>query len=148
MPRPLDENLGDVYGYLAYSLDSRAAAEDLTRNTFERAGEEGIRVGAGDSRTRLALLGIAHRLARGADHAAGGDHAHPSAPVARALRDLPRRDRAILALRYGARLGAPEAARVLEMSDAEAQRAFSRALRRLRTALEREEREEDEQPEA
>ena len=148
MPRPLDENLGAVYGYLAYIVDSRSIAEELTQATFERAADEGVPSDAADSRTRLALLAIAHRLARGAREPADGADAHPDAAVARALRDLPRRERAVLALRYGARLSGAEAARVLELAEPAAQRSFSRALRRLRTALEREERGEDEHREA
>ena len=141
MARPFEEHVADVYGYLSYRLGSRAAAEELTRATFENGARGGIALGAAGAEARISLLAIAHRLAashRGAG-TANGDR-QVSAELARALAQLPERERAVLALRYGARLSVSKAALVLGQSEGDVRRSFSRGLRRLRTELEREER--------
>jgi DNA-directed RNA polymerase specialized sigma24 family protein len=141
MSHRFEEHVPSVYGYLSYRLGSQTAAEELTLATLESGALGGVAVGAGVGETKTSLLAIAHRLA--ASHPAAGTASgdpRVSAELARALEQLPARERAVLALRYGARLSGPEAALVLGQSEADANRWFSRGLRRLRTDLEREER--------
>ena len=141
MVRPFEAHVADVYGYLSYRLGSQAAAEELTRATFESGALEGVALGAAGSEARISLVAIAHRLAAShpvADRANGNRQVSPE--LASALERLPERERATLALRYGARLSESQAALVLGESKPAVRRWFSRGLRRLRTELEREDR--------
>jgi DNA-directed RNA polymerase specialized sigma24 family protein len=140
--RLYEENVTDVYGYLVYRLGSRAEAEASTRATFERAFGESAPFGADRERDRVRLLTIARTAAtgRGLARDVDGDDPGINPDLAAALERLDRLERAVLALRYGARLQLPGIARVLELSEDRARRALSRGLRRLRTELERQER--------
>ena len=57
-----DEHVWDVYGYLAYRLGSRADAEDLTQQTFERALRRWSTFDARRGSMRTWLLAIAHNV--------------------------------------------------------------------------------------
>ena len=57
-----DEHIWDVYGYLAYRLDSREEAEDLTQVTFERALRAWRRYDSRRAAPRTWLLSIAHNI--------------------------------------------------------------------------------------
>ena len=138
--RLYEENVTDVYGYLVYRLGSRADAEALTRATFERAFDEAAPFGADREQDRVRLLTIARTTATGLARDVDGDDPGIDPDLAAALERLDRVERAVLALRYGARLQVPGIARVLDLSEQRARRALSRGLRRLRTELEREER--------
>jgi DNA-directed RNA polymerase specialized sigma24 family protein len=140
--RLYEESVSDVYGYFVYRLGSRAAAEASTRATFERALRDPEPFGSDSDRDRVRLLTIARATAaeRSRPGAIDGDDPGMSAELAAALDRLERVERAVLALRYGARLEAPEIARVLDLSETRTRRALSRGLRRLRTELELEER--------
>jgi RNA polymerase sigma-70 factor (ECF subfamily) len=153
-----DEHIWDVYGYLAYRLDSREEAEDLAQLTFERALRAWDRYDSRKAAPRTWLLSIAHNLlidhyrssaARpatvpddaAAEHErgveAGPEHDLGLSPeLARALATLSQRDREVLALRFGGELTGPEIAELLDLSLANVQQILSRALRRLRAYLE------------
>jgi len=160
-----DEHVWDIYGYLAYRLGSRADAEDLTQLTFERAFRAWGKFDPSRASARTWLLAIARnaltdhrrrdRSARtntigegGIDEAALPASEGPEASTGispeleQALAVLGRRERTVIALRFGGGLKGPEIAEVLGLSVANVQQLMSRALRRLRTELERGEREE------
>lgn len=134
-----EEHLAEVYGYLAYQVGSRAEAEHLTRATFERASSEAGVFGSSPEQTRVSLLRIAHRSSAGSRNGkrpAVGDPCM-SAELADALARLERRERSVLALRFGARLSGRDTAVVLDLAEEDVRRLLSRGLRRLRTELER-----------
>jgi RNA polymerase sigma-70 factor (ECF subfamily) len=155
-----DEHIWDVYGYLAYRLDSREEAEDLTQATFERALRAWGRFDSRRATPRTWLLSIAHNLlidhyraARARpvtvaeDLTAERDHGVQPGPdydpgisveMATALAGLSQRDREVIALRFGGQLSGPEIAGLLGLSLANVQQILSRSLRRLRSTLERE----------
>ena len=137
--RLYEENVSDVYGYLAYRLGSRAGAEASTQATFERAYREPVPLGNDSHQDRVRLLTIARAAAVDRGSTAERDRDDPGLgpDLVAALERLERVERAALALRYGARLEISEIARVLDLSEARARRALSRGLRRLRTELER-----------
>ena len=142
----------DVYGYLAFRVRSPEEAEDLTRETFERA----LKAWPFDSRRaepRTWLLGIARRAyidsrGRGAAVPAGRPEGRsssagprpeerlgPDPELAAALRKLKRPERDAIALCFGAELSIADVAEVTGTSVADAQQILSRSLRRLRALL-------------
>jgi RNA polymerase sigma-70 factor (ECF subfamily) len=153
-----DDHVWDVYGFLAYRLNSREQAEDLTQATFERALRAWGRFDPERSAPKTWLLAIANNLL--IDHyradkssrnsaldeefpeAALPSHPGPdsdlglSAELATALQSLTERDRHVVALRFGGDLTGPEIAEMLELTLANVQQILSRALRRMRTLLE------------
>ncbi len=153
-----DEHLARVYGFFAYRVSSRADAEDLTQQTFERALRAWDRFDPGRASVATWLVAIARNLlidhyrahaARAATVALDDvdPQALPSAEevtaglgldaaLDRALSELADREREILALRFGADLTGPEIADVTGLTLANVQQIISRSLRRLRTALE------------
>jgi DNA-directed RNA polymerase specialized sigma24 family protein len=138
--RLYEENVSDVYGYLVYRLGSRADAELSTRATFERAFGESAPFGNDREQDRVRLLTIARTTATGLARDVDGGDPGLDPDLAAALERLDRVERAVLALRYGARLQLPGIARVLDLSEDRARRSLARGLRRLRTELERQER--------
>jgi RNA polymerase sigma factor (sigma-70 family) len=155
-----DEQVWNVYGFFGYRLTSREEAEDLTQLTFERAlrAWDGFDERRGSARTWL--LAIAHNLL--VDHyrrsssvrqepileGEAGDamlgQADPlddrlglAPELEAALGKLDDRERELLALRFGGDLTGPEIAEVTGLSLANVQQILSRALRGLRTELER-----------
>jgi RNA polymerase sigma-70 factor, ECF subfamily len=139
-------------------LRSRADAEDLTQQTFERALRAWDRFDPGRATVATWLVAIARNLlidhyrarASGATTVALDDvdpQALPTAEgtsaalgldaeLAQALSELAERDREILALRYGADLTGPEIADATGLTLANVQQIISRSLRRLRSTLE------------
>src|SRR5262245_40482659 len=123
-----DEHVWGVYGFLAYRLRSRADAEDLTQQTFERALRAWGRYDASRGSVGTWLIAIARNLL--VDHLRANrsasqrplDDVDESALVAaadrpdlglaseleRALSRLGDREREIIALRFGADLTGPE----------------------------------------
>ncbi len=130
------EQISAVYAYLAYRHGCRAEAEELTYATFERALEQGL-LGANGRSTRVSLLGIARELTSDRDPRAGSGADDPGVPadLAAALDSLGRRERSVIALRYGGELGASEISRLLKLDPESVRRVHSRGLRRLRTQL-------------
>jgi RNA polymerase sigma factor (sigma-70 family) len=157
--RLFDEHVWDVYGFVAYRIGNRAAAEDLTQQTFERALRAWHRFDPTRAQPRTWLLAIARNLV--VDHyrrdrsnlhrpigeggvgeeqlpiQAGPEVSGVSPDLAAALSTLSARDREVVALRFGADLRGPEIARMLGLQLANVQQILSRSLRRLRAELER-----------
>jgi RNA polymerase sigma-70 factor (ECF subfamily) len=147
-----------VYGFFAYRTGSRADAEDLTQQTFERAWRSWSRFDPGRARVSTWLISIARNVL--IDHyrahapkggeipldgvepealptVNGGDPDLGLAPeLAHALSSLADREREILALRYGADLRSPEIAHLMGLSVSNVQQITSRTLRHLREVLE------------
>jgi RNA polymerase sigma-70 factor (ECF subfamily) len=139
-----NEHLSGVYGYLAYRLGSRADAEHLTEVTFERAMEswsDAPSPSAGARKTWLLKLArsVVADYGRIADADAARRRAEEdpavSPEVAEALEHLGRRERTVVALRFGGGLKTDEIAEVLDMSPASSRRLLSLGLRRVRTEL-------------
>jgi RNA polymerase sigma-70 factor (ECF subfamily) len=150
-----DEHVWQVYGFFAYRLGSRADAEDLTQQTFERA----LRAWRGydESRASVAtwLLVIARNLLidhRRADRSTrltsveeGEVDSLPADPdeprlgldpaLERALAQLGPREQELIALRFGGDLAGPEIAQLTGLTLANVQQILSRALRRMRANI-------------
>lgn len=159
------EHLSGVYGFFAYRLQAREDAEDLTQLTFERALRAWRRYDERKASVHTWLMAIARNLLvdhyreRGSkgtvpleDVLAGPapeslvEHAQYdlglSPELADALRLLGKREREVIALRYGADMEGPEIAKLLGLSLANVHQISSRALRKLRQELSPEEEEE------
>jgi RNA polymerase sigma-70 factor (ECF subfamily) len=149
-----EEHVWRVYGFLAYRLRDRHAAEDLTQATFERALRAWSRYDPRRSSEQTWLLAIArnllidfHRRDRSAlfeplDERAGPTVGDPSARLTNspelyeALATLDDRAREIIALRFGGDLTGPEIAELVGLTLANVQQITSRSLRKLRALLE------------
>lgn len=156
-----DEYVSRVYGYFAYRLRSRADAEDMTQLTFERAYAAWNRFDPRKGEVSTWLFAIARNAltdygrrkqarpfcAIPIDDASESDLPHRSGPeqrlgldpsLAAALGRLSRRERGLLALRYGADLRGSEIAELTDLSVDNVHQILSRALRRLRALLDTE----------
>jgi RNA polymerase sigma-70 factor (ECF subfamily) len=152
LSRVYEENVWHVYGFLAYRLRDREAAEDLTQLTFERALRAFSRFDPRRASERTWLLAIARNAL--IDHqrrgrrlssepldeaalssVAGPEDAIASVDLRAALTALPDREREVLALRYGAEMTGPEIAGLLGLSAANVHQIISRTLRKLRAEL-------------
>jgi RNA polymerase sigma factor (sigma-70 family) len=152
LSRVYEENVWHVYGFLAYRVRDREAAEDLTQVTFERATRAFGRFDPRRASARTWLLAIARNAL--IDHqrrgrrlstepldegsvsaAAGPEDAIDSVDLRAALTQLPDREREVLALRYGAQMTGPEIAASLGLSTANVDQIISRTLRKLRAEL-------------
>ncbi|MGH2950654.1 MAG: RNA polymerase sigma factor, partial [Solirubrobacterales bacterium] len=131
-----EQHVSDVYGYFVYRFGSRAEAEALTAITFERAFGEWKTMRSDWDGAGVLLMRIARDASADRRPAPDSDDSGIAQDLAAALASLERRERSVLALRYGARLRGPQIARVLEMSETSVRRVLSRGLRRLRTELE------------
>lgn len=153
-----EEHVWQVYGFFSYRLRTRADAEDLTQQTFERALRAWTRFDPARGTVLTWLMAIARNLL--IDHVRADrsarqrplDGAREAADPAlvltdtpdlglapdleQALRVLDGRDRELLALRYGADLTGREIADLTGLTLANVQQILSRALRRLRAGLE------------
>ncbi len=152
--RVYEEHVWRVYGFIAYRMGDRDAAEDLTQATFERALRAWSRFDRRRGSERTWLLAIAHNVL--VDHhrrrrptvlgpidenalgsVPGPEQRLGGAPeLLEALGALSERDREILALRYGGDLTGPEIAELLGLSVANVHQIVSRSLRTLRGLLE------------
>jgi RNA polymerase sigma-70 factor (ECF subfamily) len=158
--RVYDEHVWRVYGFLAYRLRDRDAAEDLTQATFERALRAWSRFDSRRASEITWLLAIArnllidhHRRDRSGLNEPLDERIAPGVPgpearfttspeLIEALATLPDRDREVLALRFGGDLNGPEIAAMLDLSLANVQQILSRSLRKLKTLLEADDRSE------
>ena len=150
-----ESNVDSVYGFFGYRVGSRADAEDLTQQTFERALRAWQRFDPDRGSPRTWLISIARNLLidhyrrdRSAAQEPIDDHlSHPElvveddgvglpAELAVALERLGDRERELIALRFGGELTGPEIAEVTGLSLANVQQILSRSLRRLRASLE------------
>jgi RNA polymerase sigma-70 factor (ECF subfamily) len=137
-----------VYAYAAYRLGPGPKAEDVTSETFERALKHRNSYKSSQGSPVSWMLGIARRVI--ADRAVQASQT-PVAEVAdtgeleqqsvtqlslqAAMRQLPERDRELLALRYGADLTGAQIADVLGQRTSAVEVALHRALQRLRGIL-------------
>ena len=151
-----DEHVWRVYGFLAYRLRSRQDAEDLTQLTFERAlrawgSYDDQRAGVGTWLIAIARNLLIDHLRSGAagprtvpgedsfDGLAADPDSHSigiDPDLERALADLSSRERELVALRFGGDLSGREIAELTGLTLANVQQILSRALRRMRAALE------------
>jgi RNA polymerase sigma-70 factor (ECF subfamily) len=144
-----------VYAYAAYRLGDGPDAEDVTSDTFERALRYRDSFDAKKGPPAAWLIGIARRCVddqlrvRGqeipsADEAFFDRSSSPgpaeTSPIrldlADAVASLDRRDRELIALRYGADLKAKDIAALLGQRTNTIEVALHRALDRLRLLLE------------
>jgi RNA polymerase sigma-70 factor, ECF subfamily len=143
----------DLYAYVASLLRDRAAAEDVTAQTFERAYRKRSSFNAKRGTERAWLFGIARNAAldelrrrkrRSALHTdpadegpAVEDHVETSArreTVRAALATLEASDRELIALKFYAGLTNPEIAKVIGTSQTNAGTRLHRAVSKLREA--------------
>ena len=139
-----------VYAYVAYRIGDGPEAEDITSETFERALRYRRSFDPGKGEPVAWLLGIARRRLEARrelalletdppDIAAVGDLEEDAVrrlTLRAALSELGRRDREIIALRYGADLTARQIGAILDMRTNAVEVALHRALERLRDRLE------------
>lgn len=153
-----EAHVSRVYGFLAYRLDQRSDAEDLTQATFERALKAWHRYDPSRAAIGTWLIAIANNLLIDhyrSDRSGGLERLDsddlpeawiPSAPAVdedlgldpalqTALQKLTQREREAVALRYGADLSGAEIAAVLGLNVANIHQLLSRALRKLRAEL-------------
>ena len=148
-----EQNMWEIYGFFAYRTGSRADAEDLTQETFERAFKAWGRYDPARASVRTWLAAIArnllidhYRRSRTSRERPLDDDPGIEAPdepldlgldpeLARALDLLGDRERQIIALRFGGDLSGPEIAALTDLSLANVQQILSRSLRRLRAVL-------------
>lgn len=147
------EHVAAVFAFFGYSV-SRETAEDLTASTFERVIRAWDGYDAELGTERAWLLAIARNLLT--DHYRRQNHRdtvstdeHPllldtlmaddwiesrltGAELHGWLEQLGKREREVLALRYGADLTAKEIAELTGLTDANVHQIISRSLRRLR----------------
>lgn len=151
-PRPL---IRRVYAYVAYRIGDGPDAEDITSAAFERAlrYRDSFDARRGDATSWL--IGIARRCIADAvlrrevptddaiEHAVEGheDDSLRRIEMRAALAQLDERERELLALRYGADLTARQIGELLDMKTNAVEVALHRALARLRSLLEGDERE-------
>lgn len=150
-----EAHIWDVYGFLAYRSRSKAEAEDLTQQTFEKALAGWDRFDPERGSTKAWLLAIAQNAyvdarrreerrpeARledgGVEQSVPGaeERLGPDPELASAIQQLSQREREAIALRFGGDLKTVEVAEVLDVSVGNAQQILSRALRKLRSTLE------------
>jgi RNA polymerase sigma-70 factor, ECF subfamily len=142
------EQLDAVYRYLVYLTGDRAAAEDLTAETFEKAFRSWRRFDPRRGSPRTWLCKIARSIAidwfraetrrrrreetyaRDVPLVAELGDGLPG-PLEDAVRQLSPAEREVVALRVLLELDGPSAARVLGISNTACSTRLSRALRRL-----------------
>jgi RNA polymerase sigma factor (sigma-70 family) len=153
-----EEHVWQVYGFFGYRLGSREDAEDLTQLTFERALKAWDRFDEGRASAMPWLMAIARNLL--VDHYRSSDsrRQRPLEPedvgdpalaiespqerglgispeLEEALGRLDKRQRELIALRFGADLTGPEIAELTGLSLANVQQIHSRSLRQLGAEL-------------
>jgi len=142
------EQLDAVYRYLVYLTGDRAAAEDLTAETFEKAFRSWRRFDPRRGSPRTWLCRIARSVAvdwfraetrrRRREETYARDVSLVEelgdglpGPLEDALRELSPAEREVVALRVLLELDGPSAARVLGISQTACSTRLSRALKRL-----------------
>ena len=155
-----DEHVWKVYGFFAYRMRTRADAEDLTQQTFERALKAWPRYDPAKASVGTWLIVIARNLLvdhfradrssrqqpldelEGSHDALVDQSAEPDLglepDLERALSSLNGREREIIALRFGGDLTGPEIAETTGLSLANVQQILSRSLRRMRAVIDEE----------
>src|SRR5437764_11465218 len=152
--RVYDEHVRRVYGFLAYRVEDRDTAEDLTQATFERALRAWSRFDPRRASEITWLLAIARNVyidhwrrdrsaqlepidARTGPSIPGPEEGYAErAEIISALATLGDREQEAIALRFGGDLTGPEIASLMDLQLANVQQILSRSLRRLRQLLE------------
>lgn len=144
-----------VYSYVAYRIGDGPEAEDVTSEAFERALRYRSSYDSALGGPLPWLIGIARRCIDGrrsfplatdsgqSERAAPGNVEEATLDrltLAAAMAELPERDRELLALRYGADLSARQIGAVLGLKANAVDVRLHRALARIRTLLEDQER--------
>jgi RNA polymerase sigma-70 factor (ECF subfamily) len=144
------EEMPRVYNFFRYRVADRAAAEDLTSVTFEKAWRARDRYRRDRAGTGTWLLAIARNVAR--DHFRGARRAVPldegqavtDSPEAAVLRrteharlrtlvlELPERERELLALKYGGGATNRAIARITGLSESNVGTILHRVVAALR----------------
>src|SRR5437868_4252287 len=142
--RVYEEHVGRVYGFLAYRVEGRHTAEDLTQTTFERALRAWSRFDPRRGSEVTWLLTIARnvyidhwRRDRSGQTEPIDDRIGPGVPgpeeryaarseIAHALATLSERDQEVVALRFGGDLTGPEIASLTGLQLANVQQILSR----------------------
>jgi len=145
----VERHLDDVHAYLVYFTRDRAAAEDLTAETFEKALRQWRRFDPrrGSARTWLCQLARTtaldhfraeerrrrreHFYALGQEPVEEGIFGGLSPALERALSELSAGEREVIALRILLDLDGETAARVLGISATNCNTRLSRALKKL-----------------
>jgi RNA polymerase sigma-70 factor (ECF subfamily) len=161
-----EEQVWRVYGFFAYWLNSRQDAEDLTQHTFEKAWRAWGRYDPARASVSTWLLAIArnllmdHRRANGASRQRPAEEGELEAiasdpdrfglglepEIERALAAIGPRERELIAMRFGGDLTGPEIAELTGLTLANVQQILSRALRRMRAAIEESRRASESEP--
>ena len=147
-----------VYSYVAYRIGDGPDAEDITGDVFERAVRYRSSYDPRRGEPLSWLIGIARRCIDGRRplpvrrHSPGDGEIEQEAPgdladsaverlaIAAAMSTLDERSRDLLALRYGADLSARQIGAVLGLKPNAVDVALHRALARLRSVLEQQQR--------
>jgi RNA polymerase sigma-70 factor, ECF subfamily len=145
-PEPL---IRRVYAYVAYRIGEGPDAEDITSETFERALRYKDSYDRSKGEPAAWLIGIARRCLANAPlpRPLPEDLGESAAPdnleeesvrridLQAALAKLPKRDRELLALRYGADLTASQIGELLDLKTNAVEVALHRARDRLAAVL-------------
>jgi RNA polymerase sigma-70 factor (ECF subfamily) len=146
-----------LFSFLAYRTGDRSLAQDLLADAFERALRSRRRYEPGRGSAKTWLYAIALNVLRDHIRRAGAEsrareragHVREVAPdpgletvelrdeLVRALAGLSPEEREAIALRFGAELTLPEIAKTLGEKLSTVEGRVYRALRKLRTELER-----------
>lgn len=155
--RLFHEHAPPLLAFLAYRMGDRVAAEDVLADTFERAlrKRRSFDPRRGDAKAWLYAIALnlvrdrARRAAveeRALAKSASAEQKSTPEPshrvelrqtVGEALDVLTDEERTTIALRYGADLTVPEIAKLLKLPDSTIEGRVYRALRKLRTELDR-----------
>ena len=150
-----EDEVWRVYAFIAYRVKSRAVAEDLTQQTFEKALRAWAKFDPDRASPGTWLTSIARNLLidhyrrdrsdlRVSDPSLAEQIEAPpeddgrfglDPELERALATLGEREREVIALRFGADLTGPEIAEMTGLTLANVQQILSRSLRRLRELL-------------
>jgi len=133
------ETASDLFAYVMTLLRDRAATEDVTAQTFERAYRRQSAFDPKKGTQRAWLFGIARNAALDPEDDSpppddAAEAALRRATVRAALAQLDPRERELIALKFHAGLSNAEIAKVLNISVANAGTRVHRAVTRLRKA--------------
>ena len=147
--RDVEPLIERVYAYVAYRVPTRADAEDVTNDAFERALRYRNSYDPARGDPVAWLIGIARRCIDDwlrthrvhlayADYDGSADATTPAierVTIAQSLATLEPRDRELIALRYGGDLSTKQIAALMEMQPGAVDVALHRARARLKDAL-------------
>lgn len=150
------DHVGRVYNFFRYRVGDEAMAEDLTAATFEKAWSKRDQFRGNAESFTAWLYTIARNVANdyfrkspplvaleSASHLASPENiterleqAGEFAGLVAAINRLPRRERDLITLKYGADLNNRQIARQLQLSESNVSTILNRTLQKLRLELE------------